>query len=224
MPVELKWKHQQETYQAMKEQLKKTHKAAFIYPTSAGKTFPPLKILEENQDKRVLVLAPTREILEQDKEYIQKYIMESTEPVKSRFRNWHFITYQGLSRFNIKNAKVDVIIADELHRVGAPKWGKDFDTLLENNPEADKIAMTATPERTDGRNMMDEYFKDDVVYELTIMDALSGDKTGEVVLKPSHYVRVISEIKPVLNQYREKLNSLSDGSEKDKLLKILHCL
>ena len=54
MSVELIWKHQQETYEKLIEQLSKTKKAGYIYPTSCGKSFPVLKYLEQNQDKRVL--------------------------------------------------------------------------------------------------------------------------------------------------------------------------
>ena len=46
MSVELIWKHQQETYEKMIEQLSKTKKAGYIYPTSCGKSFPVLKYLE----------------------------------------------------------------------------------------------------------------------------------------------------------------------------------
>lgn len=46
MPVELKWKHQQKTYELMKQELKRTGKAAYVFPTGAGKSFPALKYKE----------------------------------------------------------------------------------------------------------------------------------------------------------------------------------
>lgn len=219
MSVELIWKHQQETYERMIEQLSKTRKAGYIYPTSCGKSFPVLKYLEQNQDKRVLFLAPSIEIIEQFKEYIQRYIMSSRIiPVKRQFKDWHFITYNSLRKFNAKEEKVDIIISDELHRTGGEVWGKEFDYLLANNPDADKIGITATPKRTDGRNMMDKYFEDDVIYEFSKIEALSGDKTGEVVLKPTRYIRVMSIIQPVLKEYRERIEQIPDEKKKEKLL------
>ena len=219
MSVELIWKHQQETYEKMIEQLSKTKKAGYIYPTSCGKSFPVLKYLEQNQDKRVLFLAPSIEIIEQFKEYVQRYIMSSRIiPVKRQFKDWHFITYNSLRKFNAKEEKVDIIISDELHRTGGEVWGKEFDELLANNPDADKIGITATPKRTDGRNMMDKYFEDDVIYEFSKIEALSGDKTGEVVLKPTRYIRVMSIIQPVLEEYRERIEQIPDEKKKEKLL------
>ncbi len=219
MSVELIWKHQQETYEKMIEQLSKTKKAGYIYPTSCGKSFPVLKYLEQNQDKRVLFLAPSIEIIEQFKEYVQRYIMSSRIiPVKRQFKDWHFITYNSLRKFNAKEEKVDIIISDELHRTGGEVWGKEFDYLLENNPDADKIGITATPKRTDGRNMMDQYFADDIIYEFSKIEALSGDKTGEVVLKPTRYIRVMSIIQPVLKEYRERIEQIPDEKKKEKLL------
>lgn len=219
MSVELIWKHQQETYEKLIEQLSKNKKAGYIYPTSCGKSFPVLKYLEQNQDKRVLFLAPSIEIIEQFKEYVQRYIMSSHNiSVKRQFKDWHFITYNSLRKFNTKDEKVDIIISDELHRTGGEVWGKEFDYLLENNPDADKIGITATPKRTDGRNMMDQYFENDIIYEFSKIEALSGDKTGEVVLKPTRYIRVMSIIQPVLEEYRERIEQIPDEKKKEKLL------
>ncbi len=219
MSVELIWKHQQETYEKLIEQLSKTKKAGYIYPTSCGKSFPVLKYLEQNQDKRVLFLAPSIEIIEQFKEYVQRYIISSHNiSVKRQFKDWHFITYNSLRKFNTKEEKVDIIISDELHRTGGEVWGKEFDYLLENNQNADKIGITATPKRTDGRNMMDQYFQNDIIYEFSKIEALSGDKTGEVVLKPTRYIRVMSIIQPVLEEYRERIEQIPDEKKKEKLL------
>jgi len=209
----------QERYEKLIEQLSKTKKAGYIYPTSCGKSFPVLKYLEQNQDKRVLFLAPSIEIIEQFKEYVQRYIMSSHNiSVKRQFKDWHFITYNSLRKFNTKDEKVDIIISDELHRTGGEVWGKEFDYLLENNPNADKIGITATPKRTDGRNMMDQYFENDIIYEFSKIEALSGDKTGEVVLKPTRYIRVMSIIQPVLEEYRERIEQIPDEKKKEKLL------
>ena len=38
------------------------------------------------------------------------------------------------------------------------------------------IGMSATPERTNKRNMAYEKFGDDVVYEMSLTEALSGEK------------------------------------------------
>ena len=56
--------------------------------------------------------------------------------------------------------------------------------------------------------MMDQYFENDIIYEFSKIEALSGDKTGEVVLKPTRYIRVMSIIQPVLEEYKERIEQI----------------
>ena len=65
MAVDLIYKHQQKTYELMKEQFKKSKKAAYEFPTGCGKTFPGLKYMEDNPDKTALIIVPSTHIKEQ---------------------------------------------------------------------------------------------------------------------------------------------------------------
>lgn len=58
------------------------------------------------------------------------------------------------------------------------------------------------------RNKSRAYFYENFL--ATLIEALSGDKTGEVVLKPTRYIRVMSIIQPVLEEYRERIEHV-DG-------------
>ena len=55
MAVELIYKHQKKTYELMKTELNEKGRVAYIYPVGGGKSFPILKYIEENPDKKVLL-------------------------------------------------------------------------------------------------------------------------------------------------------------------------
>ena len=76
MGVELIYKHQEKTYELMEEELEKEGKAAYVYPTGTGKSFPVLKYIEQHPEQRVLFVSPNVGIIEQMKKYIGTYILE----------------------------------------------------------------------------------------------------------------------------------------------------
>lgn len=215
MAIELIWKHQQKAYELMKETLKKVKRAAYIFPTGCGKTFPALKYVEENPDKTVLIVSPSIGINNQFKKYIKQYVENGEERLKNK--NISIISYQKLSLLlkRARGAKPDIVILDELHRAGAETWEPAIDELLEQNPNVEVIGMTATPERTDERNMAYEKFGDNVVYEMSLTEALSGEKEGEVVLQTPRYVRVLSELKMVLDEYKKRIDVIRDPVKKE---------
>ena len=196
MSVELKYKHQQKTYELMGNRLETTGRAAFSFPTGAGKSFLPLKYIEENPEENILIVVSSRAIANQFKSYIKEYIEDGDKLLESK--KIGIVTYQklGLLKGKVENARPDIIIYDEAHRIGAETWEPAVDELEERFPKAKEIAMTATPERTDKRNMLYEKFGDDVVYEMSLTEALSGEKEEEVVLKSPRYVRVLSTLAP----------------------------
>ncbi len=219
MSVELKYKHQQKTYELMENRLEKTGRAAFSFPTGAGKSFLPLKYIEDNPEENILIVVSSKAIANQFKSYIKEYIEDGDKLLESK--KIAIVTYQklGLLKGKVENARPDIIIYDEAHRIGAETWEPAVDELEERFPKAKEIAMTATPERTDKRNMLYEKFGDDVVYEMSLTEALSGEKEEEVVLKSPRYVRVLSTLAPELKEYKKRIQELKDESTKERLLK-----
>ena len=63
-----------------------------------------------------------------------------------------------------------------------------------------------------------ERFGEDVVYEMSLTDALSGQKEGEVVLNGAKYVRVISELQGYARELREAIELTKDENRRQKLL------
>ena len=220
MSVELKYRHQEKTYKLMKQYLKKHKRSAHIYPMGGGKSFPPLKYMEEYPGKKVLLVTPNIFLINQFKGYISKYILDEKRVNKNSFPNFRAVTYQKISLTKeIANWKPDVIIFDEIHRMGAENWEPAIDALIAANPDAEIIGMSATPERTDKRNMAYEKFGENVVYEMSLTEALSGSKENEVVLNGARYVKVLSAFREEIELYKEQIDLLKDASKKQKLLK-----
>ena len=167
--------------------------ASVILPTGGGKTYVALTEMlqygktqeeieiENNQlekipyprnDKKMLYLAPSNEILEQTKDRIIENIhgkigtsgKSKDKIIAEVFPNLEFATYQSLitkaGKETLKK-QYDFMIFDELHRTGAEKWEKALNKLLENQSETTKVlGITATPTRdADDRNMADEIAK-----------------------------------------------------------------
>ena len=221
--VELKFKHQEKIYEGMKQSLKEKKRAAWITPTGTGKTFPGLKYIEENPDKTVLIVVPNRAIIHHHEKNIEEYVENGEERLKTG--KIKIITYQRLERMqqiakkmSDRQIKADIVIFDEIHRIGAETWGPAVKSLEDALPETEIIGMTATPERTDRRNMATEKFEDAIVYVMSLTEALSGEKEGEVVLQAPRYVRVISELKIELEEYLEKINRVEDEEKRNMLL------
>ena len=187
--------YQQDAVNKADEIYKEKRYASIILPTGGGKTYVALTemlqygktaeeiAIEENQielgkiayktnNKKMLYLAPSNEILEQTKDRIIEHIRgkvgitgkSKDEIITEVFPNLEFATYQSLitkaGKETLKK-QYDFMIFDELHRTGAEKWEKSLDKLIENQSEETKVlGITATPTRdVDDRNMSDEIAK-----------------------------------------------------------------
>ena len=127
-----------------------------------------MMIIAKNKvDKNILFMAPTNAIKDQMYRYIAKYIA-GEEPTTERpakmiaeeqFPNLRIILYPSLLRMKneiMENLNPDIIIMDELHRTGADKWGEKIDDLINMNPNAKILGLTATPDRMDDKNIVDD--------------------------------------------------------------------
>ena len=119
MSISLK-KHNSETYEKVIEKMNEANRVAVIHPTGTGKMFIALKLLEENNEKRAIYLAPSNAILHDVKKNIFAEGMTMVDfPLLKR------ITYQKLANMSdeeIERLNADIIILDEFHHCGAPEW------------------------------------------------------------------------------------------------------
>ena len=216
MGVQLDARYQIEAYEAIKESISETKRAGIVLPTGTGKTYLALKLIEDNLDKtQILYVSHSPTLNVQIRKTIKEvYPKEEAKVILSKVK---FVTYSGLDR-RFKNDKTDmqeynsdVIILDELHRSGAKDWGKAVDYLIENNKNAQLLGMTATPLRSDGQNMIERRFEK-TAYELKISEAVARGILTLPIYISSRYI-----FEEDIQSLQEKINSIDDEKEKEKL-------
>ena len=255
--------YQQDAVDKANEIYKEKRYASIILPTGGGKTYVALTemlqygktaeeiAIEENQielgkiayktnNKKMLYLAPSNEILEQTKDRIIEHIRgkvgitgkSKDEIITEVFPNLEFATYQSLitkaGKETLKK-QYDFMIFDELHRTGAEKWEKSLDKLIENQSEETKVlGITATPTRdVDDRNMSDEIAK-----KLGYTDEeIRAEKhiAAKIELKEAIQLGMVVNPKVVSCEYNlltdgsmenlaEQINEIEDENERKKKL------
>ena len=255
--------YQQDAVNKADEIYKEKRYASIILPTGGGKTYVALTemlqygktaeeiAIEENQielgkiayktnNKKMLYLAPSNEILEQTKDRIIEHIRgkvgitgkNKDEIIAEVFKNLQFATYQSLITKAGKETlekQYDFIIFDELHRTGAEKWEEALNKLLENQLETTKVlGITATPRRdADDRNMADE-----IAQKLGYTDEeIRAEKhiATKIELKEAIQLGMVVNPKVVSCEYNlltdgsmenlaEQINEMEDENERKKKL------
>ena len=177
----------------------------------------------DNKDKNILFMAPTNAIKDQMYRYIAKYIA-GEEPTTERpakmiaeeqFPNLRIILYPSLLRMKneiMENLNPDIIIMDELHRTGADKWGEKIDDLINMNPNAKILGLTATPDRMDDKNIVDDLFCGNVDYELTLVDAIQKG-----IVQAPNYVKCDYSLRDSLESIKTAIEQCSNPQTKKEL-------
>ena len=142
-------------------------RAAIIHPTGTGKSYCIAAIAQ--QFNKIAVIAPNKYVLAQ----IKNVCGNSVE----------IYTYSKITK--ISPTGYDLIVIDELHRMGARTWEVGIKNLLQVNPNAKVLGTTATPIRylDNERDMAEDYFKGDVISQIELVDAMVGG-----ILPVPHYV------------------------------------
>lgn len=150
--------------------LAKYSKHCIVRPTGFGKTGMLTNILK--QYKRVLYLYPTTVIRETVLDF---YYGLGRDESQDSIPNVDFLSYMGLVRMENedfdKMPKYDLIIADEAHRIGAPKSLIAMFKLLCVQPDAKLLGATATPERSDSVDEITIFFGGHISSEYTLHNA-----------------------------------------------------
>lgn len=131
------------------------------------------------------------------------------------FPNLQIRLYPSLLKVNeeqMEKLNADIIIMDELHRTGAEKWGTKINTLIEKNPNAKILGLTATPDRMDDINVVDKLFGGKVVYELTLIEAL---RRG--IVKSPVYVKCDYALGEYLEGIQSAIEECDDEQTKQEL-------
>lgn len=146
-------------------------KAAIIHPTGTGKSYCIAAIAQHF--KNIAIVAPN------------KYVLEQIKNVCGKHLNITYFTYSKISRSKVIDSGFDLIVIDELHRMGGMKWEIGINNFLKANPQAKVLGTTATPIRflDGGRDMAEDYFKGNIISKISLEDAMING-----ILPVPHYV------------------------------------
>ncbi len=162
--VEL-YKHNKTTYENITRIFEAGNRCAVVQPTGSGKSWLIMALAQDNPDKSIVVFEPNRYIISRVSEQMKEYGIE----------NVVFYTYQKLNKMN-KDGNIDIntpdyICLDELHRTKATEWNKAISALLTKFDNAKVLGLTATPQRMDGTNVLED-FGGEVACEMRLGDAI----------------------------------------------------
>lgn len=183
----------------LKTKLEEHHHCAVIRCTGFGKTWLLSDISRDYM--KVLYLYPA-EIIKQtairaieatddsDEERYAKAIKKEIDDelgYEFDYRNIQFMTYMKLARMPKKSIEelpdYDLIIMDELHRVGGDKTKRGAFWLVYYQQQAHIVGATATPDRSDAFDVVNEFFQGICVYPYTLHDAVQDG-----IIKMPYYV------------------------------------
>ncbi|MCY4219696.1 MAG: DUF3427 domain-containing protein [Gammaproteobacteria bacterium] len=183
--------HQSIALEALQSERDRGHNRNLIVAaTGVGKTFIAgfdFKRLTENSNKglTLLFVAHRREILEQSQHVFQivlnkldfgELLVGGEQPSVGQHV---FASIQSLTNriYTIKPDEFDVLIVDEFHHAAATTYEK----LLSHLQPKFLLGLTATPERADGKSIL-EWFDNRIATEIRLWDALD-----QGLLCPFHY-------------------------------------
>ena len=217
MPMHL-FEHNQTAYNAAVKMLAERGKAAVIHPTGTGKSFIGFKLCEDNLDKTICWMSPSR--------YIYQTQLENLAETSDGYQpeNVKFYTYAKLmnvSEEEIAEIQPDYIILDEFHRCGAELWGAGVDAVLKAYPDVPVLGLSATAIRylDNQRNMTDELFNGNVASEMTL-----GEAIVRGILNPPKYVLTVYSYHKELERYETKIAGVRSKAARDEAAKYLEAL
>lgn len=158
MPNELElYPHNEKAYRKLLDMLSETRRACIIHPTGTGKAFIAYRYAFDHPKERILWMSPSTYIEQEQEASIRR------ELPNYEFKNIERMTYQtAMHRAQKGNLDIhaDTVIFDEFHHTGAPQWSRGVEGVIECNPDANLIGLSATSIRysDSGRDMSDELF------------------------------------------------------------------
>lgn len=213
------------TYKKVSKALKNENIVGIEHATGIGKTYIGLNICYDNKDKKILYITPSNSIIEHIYEIIES---NSNLDLKKDFSHVEFRTYQSfvnMTKDEITNLNVDMLILDEFHHLGAPIWGARIEDIINTHPNIKVFGMTAYTIREKGtineRNMSnpngEELFSNKIVSKYDLCDAIIDGVLPKPIYK-SAYIKLETTSKK-LEEKIEKLNKDSkDYKECKKIL------
>lgn len=205
--------HNQIAYGKLCDMLTHSDRACVVQPTGTGKFVIIAKLVQDNPDKRFLLLGTN--------DYMFTDQMDNLEKIAPGFhpRNLQFRTYASamtMARDSQISLRYDIIIADEFHHCGAPEWSKGVQWAIDSSPDAKVIGFSATPIRfsDNGRDMADEMFDGNVASSMELEEAwLRG------ILPIPKYVIALYDAPRELGELKVSIEKVKDKKKYSKFTK-----
>ena len=212
------FEHNRIAYEAAVRMLAERGKAAVIHPTGTGKSFIGFKLCEDNPDKTICWLSPSR--------YIYQTQLENLAETSDGYQpdNVKFYTYAKLMNVTedeIAEIKPDYIILDEFHRCGAELWGAGVDAVLKAYSDVPVLGLSATAIRylDNQRDMTDELFDGNVASEMTL-----GEAIVRGILNPPKYILSVYSVQAEFEKYEQRVRNAKYKAMRDEATVYLEAL
>lgn len=175
--------HNATVYAQLEEYLEYDNKAIVVIGTSGGKTTTALEYINKS-GKKGLVIVPNNTIKLGWKENPQVDV----------------ISYQAFSKRYLKfdYTQYCAVICDEVHHIGADKWGEALSYILDNNL-CKVIGLTATPNRTDNKDIVNTFFGGNICQGIDIISGIEQN-----IFHPFTYVGAYYDINEVKAEFEGK--------------------
>lgn len=221
-------KIRQDTKDDLIAKLGKYKKCTLIRPTGFGKTWTLTDLI--SQYNRVLYVYPSVAILNTVVDVYYDYYDDENNTITDpetielakelrSFDHVDMMTYMAIQKLSKKDVaempNYDLIIFDEAHIMGAKKAKIAIKKMFNRFTEAHIIGATATPNRMDGFDFVDEFFDNIVVFQYTLHDAFQDG----LLQKPVYYYCTYDIAEVTKNAHKDANDQLFDAGVDKKTLK-----
>ena len=182
--------HNEKVFARMEELLTTEGSCCVVMGTGVGKSYIIKELLEKNKF-HALVVSPRQSINRSWEKLCGKKV--------------ETVTYQKLANIykEIDYSFYDIIVCDEVHHIGAPKWGKPIKYLIDNKITM-VVGLTESSVRySDGaRDVASEFFNGNVAFGVDVPTAIKNK-----ILNPVTYVGAMYNSDGLKKTLRGKIQS-----------------
>lgn len=170
--------YQTEAIAAINDHWNEWNRELLVLPTGCGKTVV-FNTVANQRPGNTLILAHRDELIEQARDKYSKMFGDVPGKIKAAENEIRRVTVGSVQTMYRRDysGRFDTVIVDEAHHALSPQ----YQTVLEQFPEAKVLGVTATPDRGDKKSLA-RYF-DGIAYEYGLKTAIQDGYLCEIVAK-----------------------------------------
>lgn len=180
--------HNIQIFNDLEQTLQTTNCCCVVMGTGCGKTYVASEYLNK-YNLKALVVSPRNTINESWVKHTNKVDTITYQKLANIYKDINFKTY-------------DIIICDEVHHIGAPKWGEPIKYLIDNNIKVIGLTESSIRYSDGGKDVADEYFNGNVIYGENVASAIEKN-----ILNPVTYVGAMYNSDGLKKTLRGKIQS-----------------